>query len=102
MVPSSPSSAARAAPGFPFAGATEGVTVACAGWNPLLDNNDEKSFLVAKDGRDGYIDYESAKSDSVDPARVEMFGKVPASKGGAMVVYGWTMAEDLVKLGSRT
>ena len=30
-----------------------------------------------------------------------MFAEVPADKGGAMVVYGWTMAEDLVKLGKR-
>jgi len=30
-----------------------------------------------------------------------MFAKVPVAKGGVMVVYGWTMAEDLVKLGRR-
>ena len=30
-----------------------------------------------------------------------MFEVVDASKGDAMVVYGWTMAEDLVKLGQR-
>ncbi len=27
--------------------------------------------------------------------------QIPVKKGGAMVVYGWTMAEDLVKLGKR-
>jgi hypothetical protein len=63
---------------------------------------DEKSFIVGKDGRDGLIDYESAKPEAVDPARRELFAKVAANKGGALVVYGWTMAEDLVKLGSRT
>jgi hypothetical protein len=26
---------------------------------------------------------------------------VPVAKGGVMVVYGWTMAEDLLKLGKR-
>jgi len=26
---------------------------------------------------------------------------VPAGDGGALIVYGWTMAEDLVKLGGR-
>jgi hypothetical protein len=30
-----------------------------------------------------------------------MFSAVPVAKGGAMVVYGWTMAEDLLKLGKR-
>ncbi len=30
-----------------------------------------------------------------------MMSKIPVKKGGAMVVYGWTMAEDLVKLGKR-
>jgi len=63
---------------------------------------DEKSFVVGKDGRDGFIDYESAKPEAVDGSRKELFAKVTASKGGALVVYGWTMAEDLVKLGSRT
>ena len=62
---------------------------------------DEKSFVVGKDGRDGFIDYESAKPEAVDPARSELFAKVAANKGGALVVYGWTMAEDLVKLGAR-
>ena len=26
---------------------------------------------------------------------------LPANKGGSLVVHGWTMAEDLVKLGAR-
>ena len=30
-----------------------------------------------------------------------MFREVDAASGDAMVVYGWTMAEDLVKLGQR-
>jgi hypothetical protein len=63
---------------------------------------DEKSFVVGKDGQDGFIDYESTKPDAVDASRQELFAKIPANKGGALVVYGWTMAEDLVKLGSRT
>jgi hypothetical protein len=63
---------------------------------------DEKSFVVGKDGQDGFIDYESAKPEAIDASRQELFAKVAASKGGALVVYGWTMAEDLVKLGSRT
>jgi hypothetical protein len=63
---------------------------------------DERTFVVGKDGRDGFIDYESAKPESIDPAKRALFDDVPVSKGGSLIVYGWTMAEDLVKLGSRT
>jgi hypothetical protein len=61
---------------------------------------DAKSF-IASGGSDGYLDHESSKPEKLDPAVVEMFQAVPAAKGGVMVVYGWTMAEDLVKLGKR-
>jgi hypothetical protein len=44
---------------------------------------------------------ESATPEKLDPDVVEMFDAVPVDKGGAMVVYGWTMAEDLQKLGKR-
>jgi hypothetical protein len=30
-----------------------------------------------------------------------MMSEVPVADGGVLVAYGWTMAEDLVKLGSR-
>jgi hypothetical protein len=63
---------------------------------------DEKTFIVGKDGRDGFIDYESSKPEALDAAKVELFANVVGAKGGALVVYGWTMAEDLVKLGART
>ena len=61
---------------------------------------DAKSFIAAS-GSDGYLDHESSKPEKLDPAVVEMFENVPVAKGGVMVVYGWTMAEDLVKLGKR-
>jgi hypothetical protein len=64
-------------------------------------NYDEKTFVVKKGGQEGFIDYESAKPEKVDPARKELFSQVPADAGGALIVYGWTMAEDLVKLGAR-
>jgi hypothetical protein len=64
-------------------------------------NYDEKTFVVKKAGQEGFIDYESAKPDKVDAARKELFSQVPAAAGGALIVYGWTMAEDLVKLGAR-
>jgi hypothetical protein len=31
-----------------------------------------------------------------------MFKNVNAGKGGSLIVYGWSMAEDLLKLGSRS
>jgi len=62
---------------------------------------DEKSFVVRKNGQSGFIDHESAKgADSIEPGRAALFADVPAD-GGSLVVYGWTMAEDLVKLGAR-
>jgi hypothetical protein len=64
-------------------------------------NYDEKTFIVREGGQDGYIDYVSAKPEKIDPARRELFSQVPVDKGGCLIVYGWSMAEDLVKLGSR-
>jgi hypothetical protein len=61
---------------------------------------DEKSFVVRSGGQEGFIDHESAKPQAIDPARRDLFNDVPAD-GGSLIVYGWTMAEDLVKLGSR-
>jgi hypothetical protein len=62
---------------------------------------DATSFVAASGAQDGFIDYETTKPDRIDRDIAEMFEAVPAAKGGAMVVYGWTMAEDLVKLGKR-
>jgi len=62
---------------------------------------DAKTFVAASGSSDGYLDHESSKPDKLDAEVVAMFRAVPAAKGGAMVVYGWTMAEDLVKLGKR-
>jgi hypothetical protein len=61
---------------------------------------DAKSFISAIGAQDGFLDFESAKPDKLDPDVVALFEKVP-TKSGAMVVYGWTMAEQLVKLGKR-
>jgi hypothetical protein len=62
---------------------------------------DEKTFVVRSGGQEGYIDFVSTKPEAVDPARRELFAQVAADGGGALIVYGWTMAEDLVKLGAR-
>ncbi len=63
---------------------------------------DAKSFTASTAAQSGYLDFEATDPSKTDPELVEMMSKVPASKGGAMVVYGWTMAEDLVKLGKRS
>ncbi len=62
---------------------------------------DAKSFIASTGSADGFLDHDSSKPDKLDADVVEMFNAVPVKKGGAMIVYGWTMAEDLVKLGKR-
>jgi hypothetical protein len=62
---------------------------------------DEQSFVAKSNGQSGFIDYESPKPDKLDEAVVGVFGHVPAATGGSLIVHGWTMAEDLVKLGAR-
>ena len=62
---------------------------------------DANSFIAATGSADGFLDHESSKPEKLDPDVVAMFASVPVAKGGAMVVYGWTMAEDLLKLGKR-
>jgi hypothetical protein len=61
---------------------------------------DEKTFIVTANGRGGFLDFESSKPEKIGAAHKAMFDPIPAD-GGSLVVYGWTMAEDLVKLGSR-
>ena len=62
---------------------------------------DAKTFVSSSGGQDGFLDHESTKPDKLDADLVEMMSAVPANAGGVLVAYGWTMAEDLVKLGSR-
>jgi hypothetical protein len=62
---------------------------------------DAKSFTASTAAQSGYLDFEATDPSKLDGELVEMMSKVPLAKGGAMVVYGWTMAEDLVKLGKR-
>lgn len=61
---------------------------------------DAKSF-IAKNGQSGFLDFESAKPERLDRDMVEMLSEVKADGGDVMIAYGWTMAEDLVKLGKR-
>ncbi len=62
---------------------------------------DAKKFIASAGAQDGFLDFETADPGRLDTDLVEMMGEIPVAKGGAMVVYGWTMAEDLVKLGKR-
>lgn len=62
---------------------------------------DAKTFVSAGGAQDGYLDHECLKPDKLDADLVALFDAVPVAKGGVMVVYGWTMAEDLLKLGQR-
>ena len=62
---------------------------------------DEKSFVVRSGGQEGFIDHESRKPEAVDPAAAGAVRAGAAADGGSLIVYGWTMAEDLVKLGAR-
>jgi hypothetical protein len=64
-------------------------------------NYDEQSFIVKAAGQSGFLDHESSKPDKTNAAIAEMFAKVPANKGGALIVHGWTMTESLAKLGKR-
>ena len=62
---------------------------------------DEMTFVCTSKGQRGFLDHEHAKPESVARGLVELFESVPEA-GGTLVVYGWTMAEDLVKLGARS
>jgi hypothetical protein len=66
-----------------------------------IDGTYEAERFIAHHGQSAYLDFESAKPDKLDREIVKMFADVDAKAGDAMVVYGWTMAEDLVKLGQR-
>jgi len=63
-------------------------------------NYDDKTFIVAKKARSGFLDHESSKPDKIKPDVAQQFKGVGAD--GALIVHGWTMAEDLLKLGRRS
>jgi hypothetical protein len=62
---------------------------------------DEQTFVVKTNGQSGFLDHETSKPDKVKPDVAALFTTVNPSKGGSLVVHGWVMAEDLVKLGAR-
>lgn len=62
---------------------------------------DEKTFIVATNGQAGFIDHESSKPEKISAESAELFKGVKANNGGSLILHGWVMAEDLVKLGAR-
>jgi hypothetical protein len=62
---------------------------------------DVQSFVVTSNGQSGFIDHESTKPEKISADVTALFADVDPATGGALVVHGWTMAEDLVKLGAR-
>ena len=62
---------------------------------------DELSFVAKSNAQSGFLDHESLKPDKTRPDVASQFANVNVKKGGALIVHGWTMAEDLVKLGAR-
>lgn len=62
---------------------------------------DEQRFLVKANGQSGFLDHETSKPEKVKPDVAALFDGLDVKKGGSLVVHGWVMAEDLVKLGAR-
>ena len=63
---------------------------------------DEQSFVVKEKGQSGFVDHESSKPDKIAADITSLFATVNPKKSGVLIVHGWTMAESLVKLGSRS
>lgn len=68
------------------------------GVDPMYD---EQSFVVKSAGQTGFLDHVSLKPEKITDDVALLFSGVKADKGGALIVHGWTMAENLVKLGKR-
>jgi hypothetical protein len=62
---------------------------------------DEQTFVVKSAGQNGFLDHLSLKPEKIADDVAELFKGVKADKGGALIIHGWTMAEDLLKLGKR-
>lgn len=60
---------------------------------------DEQSFVVKQNGQSGFLDHESLKPEKANKELADQFKSVNKSKGGVLIVHGWTMAESLAKLG---
>jgi hypothetical protein len=63
---------------------------------------DEQTFVAKANGQSGFLDHETSKPEKVKPEVEAMFAGVDQRKAGSLIVHGWVMAEDLVKLGARS
>ncbi len=66
-----------------------------------VDSKYDAKTFIASNGQSGFLDVESSKPDKLDADVVEMFSALEPKSSDVMIAYGWTMAEDLVKLGKR-
>jgi hypothetical protein len=64
-------------------------------------NYDEQSFVVKTNGQSGFLDHEASKPEKIKPEVAALFANVNQKKAGSLIVHGWVMAEDLLKLGAR-
>ncbi len=64
-------------------------------------NYDAQTFFVTANGQSGFLDHESLKPEKTAADVAEMFAGLPLKKGGSLIAHGWSMAEDLLKLGAR-
>ena len=62
---------------------------------------DDQSFIVKSNGQSAFLDYLSLKPEKISAEVAALFTGVKSDKGGALIAYGWTMAEDLLKIGKR-
>lgn len=58
-----------------------------------------EEFVADSNTTGGFVDFESAKPEKISAGTASLFAGVPS--GGVLIAYGWTMAEDLAKLGAR-
>ena len=62
------------------------------------DHYDAPAFTVRGDGSAPlFLDYETAKPESVDAEVAAQFDHIDASNGDAVITFGWAMAEELLK-----
>ncbi|HEX6417497.1 MAG TPA: hypothetical protein VFZ77_03345 [Acidimicrobiales bacterium] len=63
-------------------------------------NYDQRAFVARGDGGGPapVFDYESLRTDQVDPEVAERFEGLHAGKGDTLIAFGWAMEEDLRKL----
>ncbi len=65
------------------------------------DRYDDRRFVVRGDlDQPCVFDYESLKSDQIDPPVVSLFDALDRARGDHLVAFAWAMAENLEKLGS--